>query len=53
MKLLRRLLVLVGSMLLGYYLITEAFAIHPFLGGIVLGIAIYALLCMIHNNTKQ
>ena len=53
MKLLRRLLVSVGSMLLGYYLITEAFAIHPFLGGIVLSIAICTLLYMIRNNTKQ
>ena len=53
MKLLRRLLVSVGSMILGYYLITEAFAIHPLLGGIVLSIAICTLLCMIHNNTKQ
>ena len=53
MKLLRRLLMLVGSMLFGYYLITEAFAIHPFLGGIVLSIAICTLIYMIRNNTKQ
>lgn len=52
MKLLGRLLALVGSMLLGYYLITEAFAIHPFLGGMVLGITTYLFLYMIHKITK-
>ena len=43
MKLLGRLLVSAGFMLFGYYLITEAFAIHPFLGGIVIGIALFAI----------
>lgn len=53
MKILGKILVSVGSMLFGYYLITEAFTIHPILGGIVLSIAICTLLYMIRNNTKQ
>lgn len=58
MKILWKILVLVVSMLLGYYLMTGALAIHPFVGGIVLGITIVcAILSMmsdeINNNTKQ
>ena len=52
MKLFGRLLVSVGSMLLGYYLITVTLDTHPFLVGIVVGIAICTILYMIHNNTK-
>ena len=52
MKILGKILTSAGCMILGYYL-TEAFAIHPFLGGIVLSIAICTLLYMIRNNTKQ
>ena len=53
MKILGKILTSAGCMILGYYLITEAFAIHPFIGGIVLSIAICTLLYMIRNNTKQ
>ena len=58
MKLLRRLLALVGSMLFGYCLMEVALAIHPFVGGVVFGITIVcAILSMmsdkINNNTKQ
>ena len=53
MKILGKVLTSAGFMLFGYYLITEAFAIHPFLGGIVLSIAICTLLYMMRNNTKQ
>ena len=58
MKLLRRLLVSVGSILFGCCLMAGALAIHPFLGGVVFGIAIVcAILPMmsdeINNNTKQ
>ena len=53
MKLLRILLVLVVSMLLGFYLMAVALAIHPFFGGIVLGVTTCLFLYMIHNNTKQ
>lgn len=53
MKLLRILLVLVVSMLLGFYLMAVASAVHPYIGGIALGIIICTFLYMIHNNTKQ
>ena len=43
MKLFGRLLVSVGSMLLGYYLITVTLDTHPFLVGIVIGIALFAI----------
>ena len=53
MKILGKILVLVVSMLLGYYLMTVALAIHPFVGGIVLGITICMLLYMMRNNTEH
>ena len=43
MKILGKILTSAGCMLLGYYLILGAFAIHPYLGGVVIGIAFYAL----------
>ena len=36
MKTLERILVLAGSMLLGFCTMKEALAIHPFLGGVIL-----------------
>lgn len=43
MKILGKILTSVGCAILGYYLILGTFAIHPYLGGIVIGIALYAL----------
>ena len=42
-KILGKILTSAGCMLLGYYLILGAFAIHPYLGGIVIGIALFAI----------
>ena len=53
MKILGKILVLVVSMLFGHCLMTGALAIHPFLGGMVLGITISIFLYMIHNITKH
>lgn len=43
MKILGKILTLTGCMILGYYLILGAFAIHPYLCGIIIGIAFYAI----------
>lgn len=43
MKILGKILTSAGCMILGYYLILGALAIHPYLGGIVIGIALFAI----------
>ena len=43
MKTLGKILTSAGCMILGYYLILGAFDIHPYLGGIVIGIALFAI----------
>ena len=43
MKILGKILTSAGCTILGYYLILGGFAIHPYLGGIFIGIAFYAL----------
>ena len=43
MKTLGEILMSAGCTILGYCLILGALAIHPYLGGIVIGIALYAL----------
>ena len=53
MKILGKILVLVVSMLLGFYLMAVACNIHPYFGGMVLGITTCLFLYMIHNITKQ
>ena len=53
MKLLRILLELVVSMLLGFYLMAVALAIHPFLGGVIFGITISAALYIMCSHIKQ
>ena len=53
MKLLRILLVLVVSMLLGFYLMAVTLVIHPFLGGVIFGITISAALYIMCSHIKQ
>ena len=58
MKILGKILTSAGCMILGYYLMEVALAIHPFGGGMVFGFTIVcAILFMmsdeINNNTKQ
>ena len=43
MKKLVKVLTSAGCTIFGYYLILGALAIHPYLGGIVIGIALFAL----------
>ena len=43
MKILGKILTSAGCTILGYYLILGALAIHPYLGGIVIGIAFFAI----------
>ena len=53
MKILERILMLAGSILVGFYIMKEALAIHLFLGGIIFGVTISAALYIMYSHIKQ